>query len=146
MEDKLKQYAQQDAEGGKAATGLVLSSMVFVDGKAYGIKYEMGSSSVCVVGMDPASGNEIMRVEQSGYQDPEAYVEKSWSEGCVAVRVQDGNKFEVWQVDVKGKKLVRRVQLTGYGRLGEYGDVSAAWQGPYQALWAFEKRRVVTGK
>jgi outer membrane protein assembly factor BamB len=147
QEEKLRKYEGQIEEaGGKATTGLVLSSMAFVEGKVYGVKYEVGASTVSLVGMDPVSGNEIMKVEQSGYQDPEAYVERCWSRDCVTVRVQDGNKFEVWQVDVKGKKLARKLQLAGYGRLGEYGDMSAAWQGPYQALWGFEKRRLVTGK
>jgi hypothetical protein len=143
MDQKLKKYADADT-GGKAATGLVLSSMAFVGGNVYGIKYEMGASSVNLVGMDPQSGNEVMKVSQKGYDDPEAYVEPSWSKNCVTVRIQDGNKFEVWQVDVKAKKLVQKTALEGYGRLGEYGDASAVWQGPYQALWAFEKRKVST--
>lgn len=146
MDDKLKDFVAQEGEEGKAATGLVLGSMVFVDGRAYGIRYEMGATSVTLVGMDPATGNETMRVEQMGYQAPEAYVETSWSQDAVAVRVQDENKFEVWQVDVKNGKLLRRMQLEGHGRLGEYGEVSAVWQGPYQALWAFANRKVVIGK
>jgi len=144
MDQKLKQYQEQEkeAEGGKTATGLVLSSMTFVDGKPYGIKYEMGATSVTLVGMDPQSGNEIMNVKEGGYGDPEAYVEPSWSKGCVTVRIQDGNKFEIWQVDVKAKKIVQKTRIEGYGRLGEYGDASAVWQGPYQALWAFENRKI----
>ncbi len=142
MDAKLKKFETQDATGGKAATGLVLSSMVFVDGTAYGIKYEMGASTVTLVGLDPKTGNETMSIREKGYDDAEAYVEPSWSKGCVAVRIQDGNKFEVWQVDVKAKKLVKKIRLEGYGRLGEYGDASAVWQGPYQAIWAYEKRKV----
>jgi hypothetical protein len=57
------------------------------------------------------------------------------------VRIQDGNKFQVWQVDVKEKKIVQKLEAEGYGRLGEYGDASMAWQGPHLAIWAFEKRR-----
>jgi len=149
MDEKLKNYADQEAteEGeavGKAATGLVLSSMTFLDGKVYGIRYEMGGASVDLVGMDPQTGNEIMKVSQKGYEDPEAYVEPSWSKGCVSVRIQDGNKFEVWLVDVRGKKLVRKMAQKGYGRLGEYGDVSIAKQGPYHAIWAFEDRTLTT--
>jgi outer membrane protein assembly factor BamB len=144
MDAKLKKYGDADAAGGKAATGLVLSSMAFVDGNVYGIKYEMGASSVNLVGMDPASGNQLMRVSEKGYDDPEAYVEPSWSKGCVAVKIQDGNKFEVWQVDVKSKKIVQKLRLEGYGRLGEYGDASAVWQGPYQAIWAFENRKLTS--
>jgi hypothetical protein len=34
------------------------------------------------------------------------------------------------------------MMLEGYGRLGEYGDVSAVWQGPYQAIWGFENRKL----
>jgi hypothetical protein len=142
MDEKLKKFETQDATGGKAATGLVLSSMVFVDGTAYGIRYEMGASTVTLVGMDTVTGNEVMSVKEKGYDDAEAYVEPSWSKDCVAVRIQDGNKFEVWQVDVKAKKLVRKTRLEGYGRLGEYGDASAVWQGPYQAIWAYEKRKL----
>jgi hypothetical protein len=59
------------------------------------------------------------------------------------VRVQDGNRFELWQVDVKKKALARKLVLTGYGRLGEYGDVSAAAQGPHLALWAHELHKFV---
>jgi hypothetical protein len=145
MDAKLKKYAGEDAaEGGKAATGLVLSSMTFLDGKVYGVKYQMGATSVELVGMDPKSGNQIMSVKVKGYGDPEAYVEPSWSEGCVTVRVQDGNKFEVWQVDVKAKKLAQQLKAKGYGRLGEYGDASAVWQGPYHAIWTFESRLLTT--
>jgi hypothetical protein len=118
--------------------------MTFVDGNAYGVKYEMGATSVTLVGMDPKTGNEIMNVKQKGFDEPEAYVEPSWSKGCVTVRVQDGNKFEVWQVDTKTKKVTQRLQLAGYGRLGEYGDASAIWQGPYHAIWAFENRKVTS--
>jgi hypothetical protein len=144
MEQRLKKYKEQDAgaPGGKAATGLVLSSMTFIDGKAYGIKYQMGATSVELVGMDPQSGNQVMKVKEGGFGDPEAYVEPSWSKGCVTVRIQDGNKFEVWQVDVNAKKIVQKTQIEGYGRLGEYGDASFVAQGPYQALWAFEKRKL----
>jgi hypothetical protein len=120
--------------------------MVFVGGKVYGIKYEMGGGSVILVGMDPDTGNELMRVEQKGYSDPEAYVEQSWSKNCVVVRIQDGNKFELWHVDVGSGKMIHRLQLEGYGRLGEYGDVSAIWQGPYLGLWAYEKRKYLTPK
>jgi hypothetical protein len=138
-EEKLKK--QPGASEGKEATGLVLGSMVFLGGKAYGIRYEMGSSSVVLVGMDPATGNELMRVEQKGYTDPEAYVEASPSKDCVVVRVQDGHKFEVWQVDVVGKKLVQKLSLEGFGRLGEYGGASAVWQGPHLGIWTHEKRK-----
>jgi hypothetical protein len=141
---KLRKYEQQEKAEGKAATGLVLSSMTFVGGKAYGISYQMGATSIALVGMDPASGNQIMRVRQTGYEAPEAYVEPSWSKDCVVVRVQDNNRFELWQVNVKTKKIVTKLQLKGYGRLGEYGDVSAVWQGPYHALWAFENRKLTT--
>jgi hypothetical protein len=144
MDQRLRQYAGRDTGGGKAATGLVLSSMTFVDGNVYGIRYRMGESSVHLVGMDPKSGNEIMRVSRKGYGEPEAYVEPSWSKDCVTVRIQDGNRFEIWQVNVKAKKLVQMTAIEGYGRLGEYGDASAVWQGPYQALWAFEKRKIST--
>ena len=121
-------------------TGLVLSSMTFLNGTAYGIRYAQEPSTVALVGMDPATGNELMRVEQKGFTDPEAYATGSWSKDCVVVRIQDGNKFELWQVDVAGKKQAQRLQMEGYGRLGEYGDVSAVWQGPNLALWAHEKR------
>jgi hypothetical protein len=145
MDTMLKKYADQDAEeGGRAATGLVLTSMQFIGGEVYGIKYQMGGTSVVLVGMDPASGNEIMNVGEKGFSDPEAYVEPSWSAGCVNVRIQDGNRFELWQVDVKAKKIVQRLKLEGYGRLGEYGDCSMAWQGPYHAIWAFDKRILTT--
>jgi hypothetical protein len=137
-----KEQGEEAQAGAKAATGLVLGSMEFVDGIAYGVKYEMGATTVTLVGMDPKSGNEVMRIREKGYEDPEAYVEPSWSKGCVNVRIQDGNKFEVWQVDVKAKKLVQRTRLEGYGRLGEYGDASAVWQGPHQVVWAFDKRKV----
>jgi hypothetical protein len=115
--------------------------MAFLSGRAYGIRYEMGSSVVAVVGLDPATGNEVMRVEQKGYTDPEAYVEASASKDCVAVRVQDGNRFEVWQVDVAAQKLVQKLSMEGHGRLGEYGEASALWQGPYLAVWTHEKRK-----
>ncbi len=141
VEGKLKQFAKTDAEIGQASVGLVLSSMVFVDNVAYGIRYEMGGSSVTLVGMDPASGKQLMEIRETGYTDPEAYVEPSWSAGCVVVRIQDGNRFELWQVDVKQKKIAQKLTLEAVGRLGEYGDVSAVWQGPYLALWGFETRR-----
>ncbi|MFC1671925.1 PQQ-binding-like beta-propeller repeat protein, partial [Planctomycetota bacterium] len=144
MDAKLRKFVAQDTASGKAATGLVLGSMVFVDGGAYGIKYEMGAAAVTLVGMDPTTGNETMQIREKGYDEPEAYVEPSWSKGCVAVRIQDGNKFEVWQVDVKAKKIVQKLELPGYGRLGEYGDASAVWQGPHQAVWAFDKRKLTT--
>jgi hypothetical protein len=118
--------------------------MVFVDGIPYGIKYEMGATTISLIGMDPKSGNEVMKVAQKGYDTPEAYVEPSWSKNCLTVRVQDGNKFEVWQVDVKAKKIVQKLTMEGYGRLGEYGDASAVWQGPYHAIWTFEKRALTT--
>jgi outer membrane protein assembly factor BamB len=141
MDAKLKKYAGRDEAGGKAATGLILSSMVFIDGKVYGIKYQMGATSVALVGMDPMTGKEIMQVKSRGYDEPEAYVEPSWSKNCVVVRIQDGNKFQVWQVDVKEKKIVQKLETEGYGRLGEYGDASMTWQGPHLALWTFEKRK-----
>jgi hypothetical protein len=141
---KMRKYEKQDKAEGKAATGLVLGSMTFLNGKAYGISYQMGATTIALVGMDPASGNEVMRVRQQNYQSPEAYVEPSWSKDCVVVRVQDGNAFELWQVNVKTKKLVKKLRLRGYGRLGEYGDVSAVWQGPYHALWGFESRTLTT--
>jgi hypothetical protein len=141
-DEKLKDMKDVIAAGGPTkSTGLVLSSMVFINGTAYGIKYEMGSTTVALVGMDPASGDETMRIEQKGYTEPEAYVEPSWSKNCVTVRIQDGNKFEVWLVDVSSKKLVQRLQFEGYGRLGEYGESSAIWQGPYSAIWTYEKRK-----
>jgi outer membrane protein assembly factor BamB len=143
VEEKLKAYGE--AAQGDSAVGLVLSSMVFVDGVAYGIRYEMGSSGVELVGMDLGTGNEVLSVKQTGYQDPEAVVENSSSRDCVVVRVQDGNRFELWQVDVKKKALARKLVLTGYGRLGEYGDVSAAAQGPHLALWAHELHKFVSG-
>jgi hypothetical protein len=115
--------------------------MVFLDGKVYGIHYEMSPSVVTLVGMDPATGNEVMRIEQKGYTDPEAYVEPSASKDCVVVRVQDGNRIEVWQVDVASKKLVQKLSMEGYGRLGEYGEASAVWQGPYLGVWTHEKRK-----
>jgi hypothetical protein len=143
-EEKLKHSGGGE---GKEATGLLLGSMTFLGGKVYGIRYEMGSSAVALVGMDPATGNELMRVEQKGYTDPEAYVEASASKDCVTVRVQDGGRFEVWQVDVAGGKLVQKVVQGGNGRLGEYGEASAVWQGPHLAIWAYEKRRyTVPGK
>jgi hypothetical protein len=147
-EDKLKKRPGGEAPGaGKEATGLVLGSMVFLEGKAYGIRYEMSSSSVVLVGMDPATGNELMKVEQKGYTDPEAYAEASPSKGCVTVRVQDGHRFEVWQVDVVAGKLVQKLELSGFGRLGEYGGASAVWQGPHLAVWTHEKRKyTVPGK
>jgi hypothetical protein len=132
------------AEGAAKSTGLVLSSMVFLNGTVYGIKYEMGATGVALVGMDPVSGNETMRIEQKGYTEPEAWVEPSWSTNGVTVRIQDGNAFEVWQVDVAAKKRVQRLQLQGYGRLGEYGETSAVWQGPYSAIWSYEKRKFTT--
>ncbi|MBA4387774.1 MAG: hypothetical protein C0404_07325, partial [Verrucomicrobia bacterium] len=142
VDEKLKDVGDKSAaEGAAKATGLLLSSMVFIDGKVYGIKYEMGATAVMVVGMDPASGNEIMRVETKGYTEPEAYIEPSLSKNCVTVRVQDGNKFEIWQVDVAEKKIVQRLQMPGYGRLGEYGEASALWQGPYSVIWTYEKRK-----
>jgi len=141
MDQKLRQYAGQDEEGGKAATGLILSSMVFIDGIVYGVKYQMGATTISLVGMDPVTGKEVMEVKAGGYGEPEAYVESSWSKDCVVVRVQDGNKFEVWQVDVKEKKIVQKLAAEGYGRLGEYGDASMAWQGPHLALWTFENRK-----
>jgi hypothetical protein len=137
-----KERGSEEDPGAKAATGLVLGSMEFVDGIAYGVKYEMGATTVTLVGMDPKSGNEVMKIREKGYEEPEAYVEPSWSKGCVNVRIQDGNKFEVWQVDVKAKKLVQKTRLEGYGRLGEYGDASAVWQGPYQVVWAFATRKI----
>ena len=109
-EEKLKKSESQgtiDKGGGKEVTGLVLGSMVFLNGKVYGLRYEMGSTVVSLVGMDPATGNEIMRVEQKGYTEPEAYVEASAAKDCVAVRVQDGNRFEVWQVDVAARSWCR---------------------------------------
>jgi hypothetical protein len=96
---------------------------------------------VSLVGMDPATGNEVMRVEQKGYTEPEACVEASASKDCVAVRVQDGNRFEVWQVDVASQKLVQKLSMEGHGRLGEYGEASAVWQGPYLAVWTHEERK-----
>ncbi|MFC1672034.1 PQQ-binding-like beta-propeller repeat protein [Planctomycetota bacterium] len=144
VDDKLKKYAAQDAAGGKASTGLLLSSMTFLDGTVYGIRYMMGTTGVELVGMDPVSGNEIVSVKEKGYGEPEAYVGPSWSKDCVTVRVQDGNKFEVWQVDVKQKKIVQKLHLEGYGRLGEYGDASIAFQGPYHAIWAFSNRKLTT--
>ena len=119
--------------------------MTFVDGVAYGIRYEMGATSVEVVGMDPATGNQVMSVKESGYQSPIASVERSWSGNGVVVRIQNGNRFELWQVDVKSKKRVQRLTLEGYGQLGEYGETSAAWQGPYLALWAHVKHAFTTG-
>ena len=92
------------------ATGLLLGSMTFLDGIAYGIKYEMGSTSVELVGMDPATGKQVMSLKEGGFEAPEAYVEPSWSKGCVVVRIQDGDKFELWQVDVNKKQLVQRLQ------------------------------------
>ncbi len=143
LAELVKQLEGEESQpAGKAATGLVLSSMTFVNGKPYGIKYEMSSTMVTLVGMDPVSGNELLKVQQKGFSDPEAYVEPSWSKDCVVVRIQDGNKFELWQVDVKAKKIVQRIQQEGYGRLGNYGDASAVWQGPYMCLWAFEKRKL----
>jgi hypothetical protein len=115
--------------------------MTFLGGKVYGIKYEMGGAAVVLVGMDPGTGNELMRVEEKGFTEPEAYVERSWSKNCVVVRIQDGNKYELWQVDVAAQKRVQRLQMEGYGRLGEYGDASAVWQGPRLALWTHEKRK-----
>jgi outer membrane protein assembly factor BamB len=149
VDRKLQAYAGKETEeeaarAGKAATGLVLTSMTFLDGKVYGIRHRAGTSSVDLVGMDPDTGNQTMKVSETGYQSPEAHVEPSWSEGCVTVRVQDGNNFEVWQVDTRGKRLVRKLKQTGYGRLGAYGDTSAAWQGPYQAIWAFAERVLTT--
>ncbi|MFO7899276.1 MAG: PQQ-binding-like beta-propeller repeat protein, partial [Planctomycetota bacterium] len=140
---RIKKFEKERGEepGDRAATGLVLSSMTFLDGKVYGIKYQMGTTSVELVGMDPASGEQVMKVKESGYDAPEACVEPSWSEECVVVRIQDGNRFELWQVDVKAGKIVQRLALKGYGRLGEYGDVSMVWQGPYQAIWAFDSRK-----
>lgn len=141
-DEKVKEVKDGAAtEGAAKSTGLVLSSMVFINGTAYGIKYEMSSTAVILVGMDPVSGNETMRVEMKGYTEPEAYVEPSWSKDCVTVRIQDGNKFEVWQVDVQTKKIVQQLQLQGYGRLGEYGEASALWQGPYSGIWTYEKHK-----
>lgn len=136
-DEKLKKI--EGAVEGKELTG-VLGSMVFVGGKVYGIRYEMGSSTVALVGMDPETGNELMRVEQKGYEDPEAYVEPSASENCVVVRVQAGNRYEVWQVDVAAGKLVQKLSVAGHGRLGQYGDVSAVWQGPHLAIWTHPSR------
>jgi hypothetical protein len=142
VDKKLKDFAEDDAATGKAATGLVFSSMTFTGGKAYGIRYQMGASTIELVGMDPKSGNKVMSISQKDYGEPEAYVEPSWSRDCLVVRVQDGNRFEVWQVDVNAGKIVQKLSLEGYGRLGDYGDVSACWQGPRLALWAFEKRKI----
>jgi hypothetical protein len=139
-----KEQGEEEQPGAKAATGLVLGSIEFVDGIAYGVKYEMGATTVTLVGMDPKSGNEVMKIREKGYEEPEAYVEPSWSRNCVNVRIQDCNRFEVWQVDVKAKKIVQKLCLEGYGRMGEYGDASVAWQGPYQAIWAFENRKLTS--
>jgi len=128
---------------GKAATGLVLASMVFRDGVACGIKYEMGSQAVELVGVDLKSGNQVVSVRQTGYEAPEACVEPSWCENCVTVRIQDGNKFGIWRVDVRAGKIAQKTSIQCYGRFGNYGEVSAVWQGPYQALWAFENRKFV---
>jgi hypothetical protein len=68
-------------------------------------------------------------------------VERSASKDCATVRVQDGSRIEVWQVDVASKKLVQKLSMEGYGRLGEYGEVSAVWQGPYLAVWGHERRK-----
>jgi hypothetical protein len=141
---KGKETEEEAARAGKAAVGLVLTSMTFLDGKAYGIRRQSGATTVDLVGMDPKTGNQLLKVSEGGYEYPEAYVEPSWSKGCVTVRIQAGNKFELWQVDVKGKKRVRRLAQAGYGRLGRYGEVSMAWQGPYQAIWAFAKRILTT--
>ena len=73
-------------------------------------------------------------------------MEPSLSKNCVTARVQDGNKFEIWTVDVAAKKIAQKLQLAGYGRLGEYGEASAAWQGPYSAIWTYEKRRFSSPK
>jgi hypothetical protein len=145
-DEKLKSAAAEGAaaEGAAKSTGLVLSSMTFRDGIAYGIRYEMGATGVALVGMDPVTGNEILRVEQKGYAEPEAWVEPSWSTNCVAVRVQDGNAFDLWQVDVKTQKRVQHLQAPGYGRLGEYGETSAVWQGPHFVLWSYENRFFTT--
>jgi hypothetical protein len=59
----------------------------------------------------------------------------------VVVRVRDGNRFELWQVDVKQRKIVQKLTIEGHGRFGEYGGVSAALQGPHMALWAHEHKR-----
>jgi len=64
----------------------------------------------------------------------------------VVVHLQDGNKFELWQVDTRAGKIVQRVRIEGYGRLGQDGDVSMVWQGPDLAVWAFEKRKVTAKK
>jgi outer membrane protein assembly factor BamB/tetratricopeptide (TPR) repeat protein len=140
IDEKLKGREPAAAAEGAKPTFLLLSSMVFVKGKVYGIRYEMETKSVALVGMDPVTGDEIMRVEEKGYTEPEAYAEVSASEDCVTVRVQDGTRFEVWQVDVAEKKLVQKLVLKGYGRLGEYGEASAVWQGPHLAIWAQERR------
>jgi hypothetical protein len=127
---------------GTEATGLVLSSMVYVDGKMYGIKYQMNAATVELVGVDPVSGNEVLKIEEKGYAEPEAEVLPSRSAGCVGVRVKDGENFEIWLVDVKAKKLVRKMQLTAYGRWGNYGEASGATQGPYLGIWAYERRKL----
>ncbi len=142
QDQKLKQFAEKDAgdQGGKVATGLVLSSMTFLKGTVYGVKYEMSSSVVTIVGMDPNSGKMTMQVSEKGFEDPEVLVEPSLSKNCIVVRIQDGNKFHLWQIDVITKKIVQKLSSEGYGRLGEYGDASMVWQGPYLALWTFENR------
>jgi hypothetical protein len=142
VDAKLRNYQEADAGGGKAATGLILSSMTFVGGTAFGVKYEMNAANVTLVGMDPKTGNQVLEVTEKGYSAPEAYVEASLSKDCVVVRIQDGNNFELWQVDVKAKKAVQKLKLGGYGRLGEYGDASMGWQGPHLALWTYEKRKL----
>jgi hypothetical protein len=147
-EEKLKNVVAEGSEGEqtKGSTGLIMGSMTFIGGKVYGIRYEMATSSVVFVGMDPASGNEIMRVEEKNYTAPEAYVEPSRSKDCAVVRIQDGNKFEIWQVDVTAKKVVQKLKMEGFGRFGEYGEASAVWQGPYLALWTYEKRLLTSSK
>jgi hypothetical protein len=142
VEERLRNYQDKDGGGeGRAATGLVFGSMTFVEGTVYGVKYETSPSSVTLVGMDPRTGNQLMEVADKDYSSPEAYVEPSLSKDCVVVRIQDGNNFELWQVDVKGIKAGQKLKLTGYGRLGEYGDTSMGWQGPHLALWAYERRK-----
>ena len=115
-----------------------------LDGKTYGVKYEMNAATISIVGVDGESGNQVMALTpEKGYEDPEVTLENSLSKGCVTVRVQDRNKFEVWQVDATGKgRLVRKLDLVGYGRLGGYGDASLGGQGPYQCVWTYEKRKL----
>jgi hypothetical protein len=89
------------------------------------------SSALHVLGHRLDDGKPLFKQVQRGFNRPQTWLPGPVRGGYLVVHVSDEQKRSLLVVEAAGGKIVHKVEVKGFGRWGQYGQVSHAVQGAY---------------